>query len=106
MTLHPCRECGDQISSEAPTCPHCGSIFPAGSAATVGDRELKAGWLCALVGFFLAMLGMEAFTFALLFAAEVLAIVAVVRGRLLGGIWLLTVAPLIAAFTWYVGLGM
>ena len=24
MALVPCHECGDAISDEAPTCPHCG----------------------------------------------------------------------------------
>ncbi len=28
MVLVPCRECGKQISTEAPTCPHCGVPEP------------------------------------------------------------------------------
>lgn len=29
MALQPCRECGAQVSTEAPTCPHCGVPDPA-----------------------------------------------------------------------------
>ena len=28
MALEPCRECGKEVSSEAPSCPHCGVIGP------------------------------------------------------------------------------
>ncbi len=28
MTLTPCRECGQQVSTEAPACPHCGVVNP------------------------------------------------------------------------------
>ena len=28
MTLTPCRECGQQVSTEAPSCPHCGVPEP------------------------------------------------------------------------------
>lgn len=29
MTLHPCRECGQQVSTQAAACPHCGAPGPA-----------------------------------------------------------------------------
>ena len=28
MALKPCRECGKEVSSEAPSCPHCGVVGP------------------------------------------------------------------------------
>jgi hypothetical protein len=31
MALKPCKECGQQISTEAKTCPHCGKRDPAGT---------------------------------------------------------------------------
>jgi len=29
MALTKCRDCGDQVSTEAPSCPHCGAPRPA-----------------------------------------------------------------------------
>ena len=34
MALAPCRECGQQVSTEAATCPHCGVGRPARQVAT------------------------------------------------------------------------
>ena len=34
--LVPCRVCGKQISSDAPSCPECGAPNPGGSAGTQG----------------------------------------------------------------------
>jgi hypothetical protein len=34
MALAPCRECGQQVSTEAATCPHCGVGRPARLIAT------------------------------------------------------------------------
>lgn len=31
MALEPCRECGEQVSTNAPKCPHCGTTTPAPS---------------------------------------------------------------------------
>lgn len=33
MALKSCRECAHQVSTEAPTCPHCGATDPAGTKA-------------------------------------------------------------------------
>lgn len=33
MALRPCKECGQQISSDAKTCPHCGKKVPSSTAA-------------------------------------------------------------------------
>src|SRR2546426_4174285 len=33
MALTQCRECGTQVSTEAPTCPHCGVPRPTASSA-------------------------------------------------------------------------
>lgn len=40
MALQSCRECGERVSSEAPTCPHCGATDPAGTGARAGARAL------------------------------------------------------------------
>jgi len=40
MTLTPCRECGQQVSTEAPSCPHCGVPDP-----TRGFAEAEAAAL-------------------------------------------------------------
>jgi len=37
MALEPCRECGQQVSTEAPTCPHCGVPSPTREGRTVED---------------------------------------------------------------------
>lgn len=37
MSLSPCRECGKQISTEAPSCPQCGTPHPA--KATLSSRR-------------------------------------------------------------------
>ncbi|MBI3420008.1 MAG: hypothetical protein HY053_07755 [Proteobacteria bacterium] len=29
MSLHPCRECGHEVSDDALACPHCGCAHPA-----------------------------------------------------------------------------
>ncbi len=46
MPLAPCRECGREVSTEAPTCPQCGVPFPTrgmgaplGGPAPVGQAE-------------------------------------------------------------------
>jgi hypothetical protein len=39
MALAQCRECGKDVSSEAPTCPHCGVSQPARSASPPPPRE-------------------------------------------------------------------
>ncbi len=36
MGLSECRECGDQISDQAVSCPHCGAPYPA--------RQVWKGW--------------------------------------------------------------
>ncbi|OPY92671.1 MAG: hypothetical protein A4E73_00899 [Syntrophaceae bacterium PtaU1.Bin231] len=28
-TLKPCRDCGGDVSAQAPICPHCGALYPA-----------------------------------------------------------------------------
>ena len=38
MALQPCRECGDKVSTEATTCPHCGTPRP-----TVPTKPTSAG---------------------------------------------------------------
>ena len=41
MALVPCRECGNEISTEAPSCPHCGVINPvvAEPAGPIREKE-------------------------------------------------------------------
>jgi hypothetical protein len=45
MALKPCRECGREISTEAPSCPHCGA-----PVATKPSAEEKNGAGCWGVG--------------------------------------------------------
>lgn len=39
MALSPCRECGQQVSSEAPACPHCGVPDPSEAAAAQAQED-------------------------------------------------------------------
>jgi hypothetical protein len=39
MPLVPCRECGQSVSTEASTCPHCGCSLPASSPASVPPTQ-------------------------------------------------------------------
>ena len=41
MALTSCRECGQQVSTEAATCPHCGVADPAGVAAAKKEQDVK-----------------------------------------------------------------
>jgi hypothetical protein len=47
MALKPCKECGQQISTEAKTCPHCGKANPTGklSFAQIGCLSIIVLWL-------------------------------------------------------------
>jgi len=38
MALARCRECGSQVSTEAPACPHCGVPKPGGDATDIQDH--------------------------------------------------------------------
>lgn len=38
MALTKCRECGQKVSSEAASCPHCGVSSPSGSLRGVFSR--------------------------------------------------------------------
>jgi hypothetical protein len=40
MALAPCRECQKQVSTEAPSCPHCGARRPVSNQASVPREEL------------------------------------------------------------------
>lgn len=74
MALMYCRECGDRVSSEAPTCPHCGvpqpvfingvpavALAPAASGAPapvyVVNAPSHSPGLAAVLSFFLPGLG-------------------------------------------------
>jgi hypothetical protein len=48
MALRACRECGHQVSSEAPTCPQCGAKDPVGTAAAV--RNARAAGCLTVIG--------------------------------------------------------
>jgi hypothetical protein len=63
MALAPCRECGEQVSTEAATCPHCGVGRPARPIATPSlpnhaspDPRKRSNVIAALVGIGLAIL--------------------------------------------------
>lgn len=43
VALKPCRECGQQVSTEAATCPNCGVSNPSGSLqAALGGSQGKS----------------------------------------------------------------
>jgi len=42
MALLPCRECGNEVSAEAPTCPKCGVPAPVGKSAQLVVTRKKA----------------------------------------------------------------
>jgi hypothetical protein len=35
LALKPCRECGNQVATDAKACPHCGKEWPAGKPTTI-----------------------------------------------------------------------
>src|SRR5688572_31738471 len=51
MALRPCRECGFQISTEAKTCPHCGTPAPAATRTPI-----SAGMGCLIIVGFLVLM--------------------------------------------------
>ena len=58
MALKPCRECGEQVSTEAKTCPHCGVKRP------VKQTSVFAWIILAVIGlgFVSAVLSESGFT--------------------------------------------
>ncbi len=62
MTLAPCRECGNEVSVDAESCPQCGAPHPAEGEDTahklVGskEREAAASGVLTGVGFVLLLL--------------------------------------------------
>lgn len=60
MALVPCRECGQQISSQAPTCPKCGhpNSTPGDAASNSPPPKKSRVWIWVLlvpVAFFLVL---------------------------------------------------
>jgi hypothetical protein len=49
MPLRLCRECGQGVSTEADTCPHCGAGDPGGEKAIAARRSMIFG--AGLLGF-------------------------------------------------------
>jgi len=47
MAMEECRECGDQVSTGAETCPHCGVSYPTSEA---GQRALTIWLWAAIIG--------------------------------------------------------
>lgn len=43
MALKPCRECGKEVSTGAPKCPHCGAKSPTESALSHGLKGILSG---------------------------------------------------------------
>lgn len=43
MALTDCRECGEQVSTEAESCPHCGAPSPALSAQEASQKQGEKG---------------------------------------------------------------
>lgn len=63
MALADCRECGKQISSEAPTCPHCGCPSPYVEMLTkpaAPKKQSKGLWVAIVtILFFMVLIKME-----------------------------------------------
>jgi hypothetical protein len=63
LALHPCRECGAQISSEATACPHCGApakpppvVAKAAPVAAPPKKRRVGFWLLLLISAFIVYL--------------------------------------------------
>ena len=53
MALQSCRECGETISTEAATCPHCGIAHPGGESGQCfgcGETVTVVDHYCPLCG--------------------------------------------------------
>lgn len=64
MALIYCRECGKQVSDQAPTCPHCGCVLLTSSEplASYDPNRSRYDWLTTLLlCFFLGGLGIHSF---------------------------------------------
>lgn len=48
MAMKPCRECGEQVSTQAKACPHCGTPHPANKAALLGSGLTALGCVLTL----------------------------------------------------------
>jgi hypothetical protein len=49
MALKPCRECGEQVSTESAHCPHCGVPHPTTSHAEQGQNWAIAILITAVI---------------------------------------------------------
>lgn len=62
MALAPCRECGEDVSASAPTCPRCGVKHPdAAQAKRANASSYGLGLLLAVVGVLVVFGVMAAF---------------------------------------------
>ena len=57
MALAPCRECGAQISDQAPACPHCGVPRAAPQIAPVMHPSSRPSYGVQAVGALVAVTG-------------------------------------------------
>ncbi|MDF3821694.1 hypothetical protein P3G55_17450 [Leptospira sp. 96542] len=57
MALKPCRECKKEVSTEAKTCPHCGTPNPTKKEPTLKEKVIGAAVLAVLVLVGLSMCG-------------------------------------------------
>ena len=49
MTLHPCRDCGINVSSSAESCPECGATKPHQSEAEINRKDNANKWLVVFI---------------------------------------------------------
>lgn len=49
MALVECKECGEQISTQADACPKCGAPSPAQQLATAGKGLMGCGCLLTIL---------------------------------------------------------
>lgn len=61
MALTECRGCGQQVSLDAESCPHCGAPFPAEDQRTASKlRKRREGGSDAVAGGILSSVGLIA----------------------------------------------
>jgi ribosomal protein L40E len=61
MALKPCRECGQQVSTEAETCPHCGVRSPTVTPLSDSASKKRASPTALLVFLILISIGLWVF---------------------------------------------
>lgn len=56
MALEPCRECGTEVSTEAETCPNCGTPNPTAKPQDKADKKKRVGIGCLVLAGLLVLM--------------------------------------------------